>query len=1807
MKKSSQSHDAFLNCKLKPKKATERACAAVLALALVCSTVPAPVFADQVPPSVDNPADPQQKLAEKYAAIELNTKVAVKNAEHIARYEIQGQYDIQKKIQAALNAQLKDQEGSDVVTRVVLNGQHQQFELTFKDSSTIKIDLAKLVTSDPEMPIINFIGNVVGGYIIPKGEALTVVPEEKQKQDWVYTIFRGDKNIGLSANVEKSEVRFSPKQSAFTGEEDKIVRMESFTLTEDDDQGNPYLYVTGLPDQLKPNAAGIVEDQGSGNYKLKILGRESNNKSTSNPTRCVYKFTANFPEQGPHGYFKIPLEVKTAAGVDQRHQNVKGQFWLHVVPQKEKYSVVDNQIIEVDSFEDVNEEVIKKLLKFNAAKSDKWKLSDRKAPDRLDKGKTIAGTKGNERWGTLKDAQLKLDTKNLTGVPESGKEYKVPVTVIYSDDQYGANGENVTGGEQSRAVAIIKVKVKVQSENNEPEYAEAAVTYDKDTVSTPQNYRKNKENKYLKADGKETNNKEEAKANLPQSKDGQKKTKFTFGKGQPTASYGTAIKADQITVDSDTGAVTLPQAIAKTLQPGEVVTIPVEVTYPDGSSETVKATFKAPDLQKPEKTAVSDKTALTGDEQKQVKKAVKKVNPGLKDDQITVDETGKVTVIIGNESKEIPASETVEQIDHLTVPEKTLVQNKDKLTPEEIKKVEAAVRKANKKLTDQDKIAVDEKGNVTINIGGKEEKLTPDQTIQEDPVLKLNAPKKTPVKDLTNLDEKEKEAVEKAVKEANPNLGDKITIDVDKTGKVTVKRGNQKGELEPNQTVEKVALANVKYVDKISYSTNKPVAIPEKFRADADANKYPVIITGKNGETINLDALAYGNNGEKAPKFIGYKYSNPGMIGQPGKYGYDASKAGTIYAVYDKQDEIYTGDEKNAPEGYVKLTFKDAVGAKLDNTDENKVIYVNPKAGVKFSDDGSKLIGKNAAGEKQEVAVPAVVADTGYTVKYAKPSDNQTTTWPYDNYDKTSSEITGAVDFTAQVEVQKEKLPAPTVTPDDKGAVTVTPPAKADKATTIEITYTPEGDNAQPKTVTVTKDDQGKWKLPENETDLTIDPETGVVTIPADKVKDKSDVKAQTKGDEATTEPSDEATGKAGDNPIVKEKLDAPIVTPDDKGAVTVTPPAKADKAKTIDITYTPEGENAQPKTVTVTKDDQGKWKLPENETDLTIDPETGVVTIPADKVKDKSDVKAQTKGDEATTEPSDEATGKAGDNPIVKEKLDAPIVTPDDKGAVTVTPPAKADKAKTIDITYTPEGENAQPKTVTLTKDDQGKWKLPENETDLTIDPETGVVTIPADKVKDKSDVKAQTKGDEATTEPSDESTGKAGDNPVVAKPAAPTIDPIKAGDKVIKVKTPTDGDTVIILIPNPQDADHPTQIVAKKGDDGVWKVGDSPVEKAGVLELPLPETVDLQKDMQINGQVQDSAKGPKAVSDTIVVTVQEKDQEPEQNINVPDKTIVADPSHLTDKEKEEIANKVKEKNPNLPADSKIIVGDDGTVTIKDKDDQVIGTIPGDKVVGKKSSTSSGGGGGVVITPSKPDVKPDVKPNDKPGVKPGEGDLNNTDHYQYLIGYPDGTFGPNRGMTRAEVATMFTRLLKDRPVKGQSYASNFSDVHAGDWYANTVGYAVQKGIVSGYPDGTFQPNKPITRAEFAAIAARFAQLTAEDEVDFTDLSQGHWAYKAIRLAASKGWVSGYPNNTFAPEKAISRAEVTSITNRMLNRYADLYWIDAHMNKVIHFSDVARQDWFFEPVMEATMGHDFTRDADGKTEHWTDLNDKTFI
>ena len=209
---------------------------------------------------------------------------------------------------------------------------------------------------------------------------------------------------------------------------------------------------------------------------------------------------------------------------------------------------------------------------------------------------------------------------------------------------------------------------------------------------------------------------------------------------------------------------------------------------------------------------------------------------------------------------------------------------------------------------------------------------------------------------------------------------------------------------------------------------------------------------------------------------------------------------------------------------------------------------------------------------------------------------------------------------------------------------------------------------------------------------------------------------------------------------------------------------------------------------------------------------------------------------------------------------------------------------------------------------------------------------------------------------------------------------------------------------------------------------------------------------------------------------------------------------------------------------------------------------------------------------------------------------LNKTDHFAFLKGYPGGGFAPGKNMSRAEVTTMFARLLTEQMEANKSYPASFSDVTSAHWAANYIGYMEQFGIVRGYSDGTFRPNAPITRAEFAAICCRFEQLT-DGAAAFTDVPASHWAAKSIAYAATGGWVTGYADGTFKPGNNITRAEVAAVTCRLLERSADEAYIRAHLKEMPRvFADMNEQHWAYWYAMEAANGHDYTKS--GNTETW---------
>ena len=215
---------------------------------------------------------------------------------------------------------------------------------------------------------------------------------------------------------------------------------------------------------------------------------------------------------------------------------------------------------------------------------------------------------------------------------------------------------------------------------------------------------------------------------------------------------------------------------------------------------------------------------------------------------------------------------------------------------------------------------------------------------------------------------------------------------------------------------------------------------------------------------------------------------------------------------------------------------------------------------------------------------------------------------------------------------------------------------------------------------------------------------------------------------------------------------------------------------------------------------------------------------------------------------------------------------------------------------------------------------------------------------------------------------------------------------------------------------------------------------------------------------------------------------------------------------------------------------------------------------------------------------------------------LNTEDHYAYIIGYSeDGTVRPNANITRAEVATIFFRLLTDE-ARDQFWmtSNNFSDVLPNDWYNNAVSTMVNMGIIQGYEDGTFRPNANITRAEFAAIAARFmaSGYGVEDDL-FTDIAN-HWARESINDAAMAGWINGYEDGTFRPDAAITRAEAVTLVNNVLQRKPDA---DHMLDSMIKWPDNPEGTWYYEAIQEATNSHDYDLFEDAEYETWTALQE----
>ncbi len=245
---------------------------------------------------------------------------------------------------------------------------------------------------------------------------------------------------------------------------------------------------------------------------------------------------------------------------------------------------------------------------------------------------------------------------------------------------------------------------------------------------------------------------------------------------------------------------------------------------------------------------------------------------------------------------------------------------------------------------------------------------------------------------------------------------------------------------------------------------------------------------------------------------------------------------------------------------------------------------------------------------------------------------------------------------------------------------------------------------------------------------------------------------------------------------------------------------------------------------------------------------------------------------------------------------------------------------------------------------------------------------------------------------------------------------------------------------------------------------------------------------------------------------------------------------------------------------------------------------------------------GDAVLT-IKPLKSEEPTPTD-PGTSPAPvtaPTLDNEKHTSYINGYPDGTFGPAKQITRAEAAAILYRLMT--PESQSAYrttANTFSDVKAGDWFNEAVSSLARASVINGYPDGTFRPQSPISRAEMATLLTKLTvkdtSLVKEGEAKNFPDTTGHWAAGYIRTASAKGWIAGYEDGTFRPENKITRAEAVTMVNRMLGRNPSVLTSTTGMRTFPDNADTSA--WYYIQIQEAANGHTYSRTEKG-VEYWT--------
>ena len=539
---------------------------------------------------------------------------------------------------------------------------------------------------------------------------------------------------------------------------------------------------------------------------------------------------------------------------------------------------------------------------------------------------------------------------------------------------------------------------------------------------------------------------------------------------------------------------------------------------------------------------------------------------------------------------------------------------------------------------------------------------------------------------------------------------------------------------------------------------------------------------------------------------------------------------------------------------------------------------------------------------------------------------------------------------------------------------------------------------------------------------------------------------------------------------------------------------------------------------------------------------------------------------DGVTLEPGDkievvqEEKGLKPSDPVIKFVTEK--AAPDKSGEPDVNPVTEGDKEITgkgepgsdIIVTFQ-DGE-----TEIAVVDEDGNWTV-EVPDEVTLEPgdEINVVQIEDGKDPSKPVTVIVAEKDKDDDDENPEKSGK------------PEVDPVTEGDKEITGKGEP-GSEIIVTFPG-----------------GVTE--ETTVDEDCNWLVEVPDDVTLEPGDKIEVVQIEEDKDP---SEPVIVVVEEKkdvDNEPERSDPPTVNPVTEGDDEITGTG--EPGSEITVTFPDGETET-VIVDKDGNWNLVIPDDVELKSGDRIEVVqiedGKRPSKPV-----VIIVGSKPPdqtTKVTRSPEVINEIEIPLSYLEKGEHRTYIVGYTDKTVRADKSITRAEVAMIFYRLLQNN-YQGGNAGLNFKDVPNGAWFSQAVRTLAQLGIIQGYGDGTFRPNDPITRAEFAVIAARFDELEYVSGIAFTDVALSHWAVDSIQSAYAKGWVNGYDGGEFRPEQNITRAEVTKIIDTMLKRLP----AELPENLINPYNDISNTHGAYINIMEASTDHIYSRNDDG-TEFW---------